>query len=490
MIEVGSELEMGIPPNISILVSVLRSEKIDVKVFSTNLYVSGAKTGDQVRVETLQVPPTSSDYLNPFIKDIKDLFEDLLFCVEEYKPDIVGVSITEPMSVLGIELLNYIRDYVKFTIVGGAFTTLCPDKVISEASVDAICIGEGEIPLVKLCRSIEKGDIDYTINNLWFNVNGEVIKNAISPVRQIDDVPFQDWSPWTIPPRSNKPMAGKTNTTALVELSRGCPFKCSFCANSFLNSEFHGNYREKDVSRFIDEVKYLRDTYNVSFIYIADETILTTSDKRFLTFVDLYRDISLPFWCETRPESVSYDKITLLKEVGLKAINIGVEGGNEKFRRDVLNRRYADEVIINSIREVKRAGVKVGANVIIGFPDETRKHVFETIDIIRKAKPTSTMVHLFQPYMKTELRNMCVQKGLITDEYICGDYRMNAIGTGYLTAEELEGLQRTFNLYVNTPKEDWDTIRKAENFDKEGNIIFRGLAKKYQMQIFGRTSFK
>jgi anaerobic magnesium-protoporphyrin IX monomethyl ester cyclase len=489
MIEIGSELEMGIPPNISILMSALCSAGIDTKVFSTNLYVSGAKTGDQIRTDTLQVSPTSENYLNPFTKDMKNVFEDLLFYVKEYEPDVVGMSITEPMFVFGMELLNHIRNHVDFIIVGGAFVTLCPDRVISESSVDAICIGEGERPLVKLCRSIEKNNIDYNVDNLWFNVDGKVVKNNISPVRQINDVPFQDWSSWTIPPRSLKPMAGEINTTALVELSRGCPFKCSFCANSFLNTEFHGNYRERDVSTFIDEVKYLRDTYNVSFIYISDETILTTSDKRFSTFINLYRDVSIPFWCETRPESVSYDKIKLLKEVGLKAINIGVEGGNEEFRRDVLNRKYADDVIIESIHEAKKSGVNVGANVIIGFPGETRQHVFETINIIREAQPTSTMIHLFQPYAKTELRDRCVQMGLISDEYICGDYRMHAIGTGYLSSEEILGLQRTFNLYVDMPKNNWNEIRLAEKFNNNGNRIFKKLAKQYQMKKFNKTSF-
>jgi uncharacterized radical SAM superfamily protein len=489
LIEVGSELEMGIPPNLSILVSVLQSEKIDVKVFSTNLYTSGLKTGDQTRVETLQVPPTSTDYLDPFIKNINDVFNDLLLCVNEYKPDIVGLSVTEPMFAFGMELLNCIRDHADFIIVGGAFPTLCPDRVISEKSVDAICIGEGEVPLIKLCNSIKKGEIDYNINNLWFSVDGKIIKNKISTVQSINDVPFQDWSVWDIPPRSSKPMAGDVNVTALVELSRGCPFKCSFCANTFLNSEFHGNYREKDVSRFIDEVKHLRDEYNVSFIYISDETILTTSDKRFSTFINAYKEISLPFWCETRPETVSYEKVKSLKEIGLKAINIGVEGGNEEFRRDVLNRKYVDDVIVNSIHEAKRAGVNVGANVIIGFPGETRKHIFETINIIRRSKPTSTMIHLFQPYVKTDLRDKCISMGLITEDYICGDYRMNAISTGFLSTVELDGLQRTFNLYVNTPKSEWDEIRRAEKFDKEGNRIFRILAKQYQMKMFGRTSF-
>ena len=489
MIEAGSELEMGIPPNIAIIVSTLKKADIDIKIFSTNLYVSGAKTGDQVRVETLQVPPTSSDYLKPYKKNIKTIYDDLFEMVQEYKPDIVGISITEPMFELGCSLLDHVRKHVNFIIVGGAYAVLCPEEIITQESVDAVCVSEGEDAVVKLCRSIKNDNIDYGIHNLWFKKDGVVIKNEVDPVYCIDDVVFQDWSEWDIPPRASKPMAGDVNVTALVELSRGCPFKCSYCANSFLNATFRGNYREKDISRFIEEVKYLRDMHNVSFIYIADETILTTTNKRFSEFVNAYREVSLPFWCETRPEHVSYRKIKLLKDIGLKTINVGIEGGNRKFRKEVLNRSYSDEDVVRAIHGAKKTGVGIGANVIIGFPSETRDHVFETIEIIRESQPSSTMIHLFQPYRKTPLRDKCVEMGLIDENYICGDYRMNAIGTGYLNAKDLLGLQRTFNLYVTTPKSGWGEICRAEKFDREGNKIFKKLAKKYQKKMFGKTSF-
>ena len=128
--------------------------------------------------------------------------------------------------------------------------------------------------------------------------------------------------------------------------------------------------------------------------------------------------------------------------------------------------------------------------------------IFEPIEMVRQAKASaeehvgeklasqrlSIMVHLFQPYAGTPMRDEAIKMGLIPPDYVCGDYRMDPIGTGYVGSEELKGLQRTFNLYVENPKDIWDDIKIAESFDDKGNEMFCELGKKYQMYRFGRTS--
>lgn len=488
MIEAGSEMEMGIPPNIAVLVSAAKLAGFKIEVFSINEYKQGTITGDEIRVNTLQVPPTAPHEITLEPKET-DIILDFQAMLKKCKPDIVGLSATEPTYELGLKLLQSINDNNIFTIVGGAHATLNPEEVIAEDCVDAVCVGEGDEALVELCHSMQAKKIDYGIKNLWFKVDASIVRNSIRPLANLDDVPFQDWSPWEIPPRASKAMAGEVRTTALVELSRGCPFRCSFCANHYLNSTFKHNYRERSIDRFIEEIKYLQNRYNLRFIYIADETILTTSQKRFSDLIDKYAAVKLPFWCQSRPEFISYEKIKLLKDIGMRAINIGIESGNYDFRKKILNRPSSDEEIINGIRQAIKADVRVGANVIIGFPGESRDHIFETIELVREAKPTSTMIHLFQPYKKTQLREESIKLGLIKKAYNCGDYRMEALGTGVISATELLGLQRTFNLYVDLPKDRWEEIEEAEYLNAKGNAKFAELAREYQLKHFGRTSF-
>ena len=159
LIEASSEMEMGIPPNVAILVAAVKSAGFDVDIFSTNEYRHGAVTGDEVRINTLQVPPAIPSKISIEPKK-SDMASDFLKKVKSYNPDIVGLSNTEATYELGLKLLDSVKDSDIFTIVGGAYFTLCPEDVIKEDSVNAVCIGEGAEALVELCQSMRDGKKD------------------------------------------------------------------------------------------------------------------------------------------------------------------------------------------------------------------------------------------------------------------------------------------------------------------------------------------
>ena len=101
---------------------------------------------------------------------------------------------------------------------------------------------------------------------------------------------------------------------------------------------------------------------------MSAESFLSTSKERFREFIEGYGELKIPFWMETRPETVTDEKIKLLKEVGCESINMGIESGDPGLRTKILNRKMTDEQIIRAIQIVKKYGIRVGANSIIGFP--------------------------------------------------------------------------------------------------------------------------
>ena len=72
--------------------------------------------------------------------------------------------------------------------------------------------------------------------------------------------------------------------------------------------------------------------------------------KEFDEFCEMYSDIKLPFWMQTRPETVTDYNMKKLKEVGLHRISFGIEHGNEKFRREILDRRWSNIDIIEKLK--------------------------------------------------------------------------------------------------------------------------------------------
>ena len=487
-VEIGTALEMGIPPNLAILTGEAKQAGFQVELFSANRYKYKEKQGDQTRIDTLQLPPTIKSEIKIEYKKT-NIFDDFKEKISKFKPDIIAFSITEISYLKCIELVNIIEDNNIFVIIGGVYAILNPDQVIENKRVNAICIGEGEKTFVKLCHLIQNKKLDYNTDNFWFRNDSQIIKNKVAPLANMEQNIFQDWSCWEMPPRSYKIMNGKIGRTALIELSRGCLHNCSFCANCVLNSIFKKNYRERSIKSFIKEINHLKKQYDLSFIYIVDENFLATSKKRFNEFIKEYEKIKIPFWIETRPELITIEKIQKLKKVGLEVLNIGIEQGDDNFRKTILNRRVKDEDIIRAVQICSEEKVRIGVNIIIGFPTETREHIFKTINLVKKASPDFSIMHLFQPYIKTPLRQKCLEMNLIDKNFICEDHRLNGIPTGYLSVEELQGLMRTFNLYINQPEEKWTEIEKAEKFDENGNNIFKKLAKEYQLKHFNRTSF-
>lgn len=475
-IQANTTFDTLIPPNLALLSAYAKKNGIDTKLFDTTFYKTTEKIGDDVRAETLQIKKTDFTKLGIYL-NTTDIFEDFRNVVEEYKPDLIGLSVISATYHLGIKLLQSVSDLNILTIVGGIHAIVNPEEVIQEECVDIVCIGEGEKALVELCQRIQNNE-DYTdIKNLWIKKDEKIYKNEIRPLEGIDDIPFQDWSIFDIK-RRYKAMGGKIRVTSCVEFDRGCPYFCSFCSNNFLKKLYHGKYyRERSVKKFIEEVLYLKKEYNIEYLYISADSFLVMSDKRFNEFIEEYSKIKIPFFIETRPESIVDWKIKKLKEVGCEVVNIGIESGDPELRDNLIHRHMKNEDIINAVKIAKKYHVRIGANNIIGFPDETREQIFKTINVNKEANPDSVMVYIFNPYHGTELYDYCLKKGYITKDILGGDYRMdNLLKMPQISNEEIQGLQRTFSMYVKFPKSRWNEIKLAETDD----IVFKKLSEEYK----------
>lgn len=486
-IQANSPLDTLIPPNLATLSAFIKKEGFQVKLFDTTFYKWREKTGDDARVETLQVKETNFNELGIHWNKT-DMVEDFKKMVDSYKPHLIGLSAVSLTFPIGLKLLKSIQGSGIPTIVGGIHATVCPLSVIKEDAVDFVCVGEGEGALIDLCYALYNNENYSKIKNLWVKYHGKIIRNSLRPLINLDDVPFQDWEIFD-KRRRYKPMGGKIRVTACVELNRGCPFSCTYCTNEFWHKMYGAkHYRERSIDKFIAEVKYLKERYNIEYLYISAETFLATSKRRFNEFIEKYREIQLPFWLETRPETVTDEKIRLLKEVGCESMNIGIESGDPELRDKLLNRKMSDDIIINAVHTIKKHNIRVGVNNIIGFPTETREQIFKTIELNRKANPDNVMVHPFNPYHGTRLYDVCVAKGYISKGTLGGDYRTDYfLKQPQLSRDDVMGLYRTFAMYVKFPKSMWSEIKKAESFDDEGNTVFNKLSEMYKEKYLAKV---
>ena len=137
LIHANSTLDTLIPPSLAIMTAFLKKANFEVKLFDTTYYKTREKTGDDARVETLQVKETNFEDFGIYLHNT-NMYDDFIKTVKEYKPDIVGLSAVSPTYPFGINFFKRLRKErdVTPTIVGGIHATVAPDSVIKEKCVD------------------------------------------------------------------------------------------------------------------------------------------------------------------------------------------------------------------------------------------------------------------------------------------------------------------------------------------------------------------
>ena len=357
-----------VPPSIATLSQLLKSEGHKTALFDTTFY----KFDDEISIEdtdviknnALEVRPAPVDIHEQddddlhFKKTTRSAVNDFRVSVKDFEPDLIAVSCTETTFLRGLKIIDETRDLGIKNIFGGVFPTFAPDLALQYQNVDMVCVGEGENAIIDLCNSISNGDDYSQVTNIWVRQkDGSLSKNSISRPVDIDELPPITDVGLFGEERFYRPMGGKIRRLLPVETHRGCPYTCAFC-NSPGQNRLYGDgdflkgmsfFRKKSMELVKAEIENHMKKHNVEYIYFWADTFLAWTDAEFQEFCKMYSKIKLPFWCQTRIETIEEDKFSMLKDIGLDRITFGLEHGNEDFRRDVVKREYSNEDAIKKI---------------------------------------------------------------------------------------------------------------------------------------------
>lgn len=482
LVYANSFMDTLIPVSITCLATALRSSGVDVKLFDTTFYKG--ESSDFIRLETGQVRDFTKDE-RKFPVYITSVENDFRKFVIEYAPDIIGVSCVETTYLLALRLINSVADINVKVIVGGIHAIFSPEDVINEPNIDMVCIGEGEMALVELCRRMAENRNYKDIKNIWVKENGRIYKNERGYLDYFETATFEEPNyDMYETARFFRPMSGKVYRMFPLEFSRGCPYKCTYCSAPGLDKLFKGHgkwFRYKDLFHIRREIDTCVNKYKAEYFYFVSETFLAMPKKRFDKFIEMYSDFKIPFWFNTRPETITEEKVRKLEAIGCHRVSIGVEHGNEEFRRRMLQRNVSNKKIIEACKIMENSSIEFSVNNIIGFPETTRELIFDTINLNREFWADNHTALIFQPFRGTWLYDYCIKNGYYLPGQIAKDDSFEpVIKYAKITPEEIKGLHRTFNLYIRFPKSEWARIRIAEQFTDEGNRIYEELMKEYR----------
>lgn len=481
----------GLPIGLASLTAVLKSHGHSVKIFDTAFYGSDTeKSQTVIRTERLESKEVKDEEKYTPLNSTR-LDDDLEKIILEFEPDLIGLSILETMYEMSLNLARLIKRKNSDIpiLAGGVFPTLSPGLVIEEDSIDMICLGEGETTLLQLCERLSEKKPYADIEGLWVKSNGNVIKNQPSKLHDINNLPIPDFEEFDHR-LFYKPMQGKMYKMVNIATSRGCPNQCSYCGAPQLKIFFKDHncglyYRNLNGEKIIEHIQYQIEKHNPEFIYFSTENFLAMKEEDFQTFITKYEKIGIPFWIQTRIETITKERIQALKKVGLYWITLGLEHGNEEFRKKMLNRRYSNQMFFERMDILREMGMGASLNNIIGFPFETRELIFDTIRMNKRLYEENPRLEcnvcIFTPFRGCELYDVCKENGLLGDEPYTSSQdqdEKSVLKFSDAFAETLAGMVRTFNLYVKLPVCYYDDIKVAEQSTSEGDQMRKSLLNK------------
>jgi radical SAM superfamily enzyme YgiQ (UPF0313 family) len=283
--------------------------------------------------------------------------EEHLKAVQEFNPNVYGISFATLVSNLAYRTINAIRNENPSLpiICGGAHPTAASEDVMKNSQVDICVLGEGEVAICDLVNYYMNENTKISdIKGIVYRNNGQLIKTEKRPfIRDLNSIPFPAWDTINFDHYLGMHLR-KADPQTYVVVSRGCPFNCNFCSNPVwkYNKPWVRMRNAKDVS---EEVKLLygmgvreiylnADEFNVSIEWAIE----VCNEIQKLGYKDLY------FQCNVRADKVTEELAKAFLRINLWLVHIGIESGNQKTL-DGIGKHITLEQINTACRILKKA---------------------------------------------------------------------------------------------------------------------------------------
>ncbi|HZX48158.1 MAG: hypothetical protein A2Z47_04450 [Thermodesulfovibrio sp. RBG_19FT_COMBO_42_12] len=496
-------LNIGIPGGISILAAILKQHGHQVKVFDTT-FLKVDPNFDQIRLHA-DVHGGNSETdkagLQQFKKTaytIEDLVrkdpvviyeEEFQKIIDSFSPDLIAVSSMTSTFDFAISLLRKVKYRAK-VLVGGIHPTIAIDDCLAQKEIDMACIGEADDVVPELCCLMD-GDRDYTnVRSMCFKMpDGSIKRNPPAPRVNLNALPCPDWGLFD-ERHLFRPFEGEIFRGSFYIQSRGCPLQCTYCINSTvakMTQGVQGYFRIQKPSVTLSHLKELKEKYHVTWLKFADDSFLLPPVEHLLELGEGLKELGIKFGCSVMPNTITEEKVRIAKEIGCVAMSVGVESGNAGIRR-MIKRMYDDEKLVKSLKIIQDYGIKLSTFNIIGFPGETRENVFETINLNRRIGTSTCNVYILFPYPGTPIQKEFNIPVRGDDGKIMPVSKAKELGLSRMSPDELEGLQNTFNLYLNLPEALWPVIKMAEANSGSGPSIL-GILRRFSTAMISGDEF-
>jgi radical SAM superfamily enzyme YgiQ (UPF0313 family) len=380
---------------------------------------------------------------------LKFTYEDFRSEISKRQPDIVGITSATLTYKSALQITRIAKEACPncLTLLGGSHVSFWDKEALQECpSLDIVVRKEGENTMLELAERVEAGKDYYDVLGITCRKDGKIVKNPDRAyIENLDELPFPAHHLWPIE-RLRK------HGTVIFPLvtSRGCVYWCDFCTAVRM---FGRRYRMRSKKSVVDELEYLQKTFG-AFRFTFYDDAFTVDQKR---AGEICREIKnrkmkIEWDCETRVDMVTKDLLRTMKEAGCVAVWFGVESGSQQVL-DAMRKGISPTQTIKAFKWAREVGLMTVANVVLGFPGETKETIWETIKFIERLNPNDVGYYIATPYPGTPLYENVKNNGLLkTNDFDRFDTATPLFEMGTMTGQELRDIrERAFQRFYLRP---------------------------------------
>jgi radical SAM superfamily enzyme YgiQ (UPF0313 family) len=292
-------------------------------------------------------------------------------------------------------MIKFAREHGCRVIVSSSDATDHYEEYLAEGA-DFVLLGEAELTLTELILALDNRKEDLmSVPGLAFRQRDAVIKTARRNVlRELDTLPFPAWDLVDIEPYRKTWLKQKGYFSLNMATTRGCPFKCNWCAKPI-----YGNrYNSRSPQNVVDEIKILMHRFGMDHIWFCDD-IFGLKPGWVHEFARLVEEQGLKFRFKIQARVdllLQEDYIKDLARAGCSNIWMGAESGSQKIL-DAMDKGTRVEQIYESTQLLRKHHIHPSFFIQFGYPGETKEDIAKTINMINELLPHEIGISVSYP---------------------------------------------------------------------------------------------
>ena len=354
----------------------------------------------------------------PFLASLFDDRKEVMAAIARQSPDALVFS---PLTGTYQWTLSIAKEAKELfpgakVIFGGVHASAVPDRVLSQPQVDYVCVGEGDVAFPAILNAIEEGGATAPIVNTRYKLpDGKIVKGTqVGFIEDLDSLPFFDKTLWE--------EHINIGDWYLTMASRGCPYRCTFCFNSYfakLPEEKAGRYvRQRSVGHVMRELHAAKRRYKLRFLEFEDD-IFTVDKKWIREFLGRYKkEINIPFQCLTHPKYMDDDLARWLSEAGCQYVQMGIQSMDDEFKCRAIKRYERSDHIYKAMDVMRKYKIRPKVDHMFGLPGESLEAQEAARALYVKHPPYRIQTFWTNFLPGTELVRQGLEEGLVTPDEV------------------------------------------------------------------------